>query len=277
MTDAMSPRSPASAAPATDLLAELRSGDPARRDKAVVELRRLMVAHAEGKFGSQSRRVDLDPESLANSVLRAVDAEAAACRNNDQFVARLKIALTHRAFDRKKRKGRDHAALGVDDDSFVDVPDPHPGPIAEVDRHEDLLVDEERLGAFLSVVADAAKDSRVRDLIEFYVVRGLGWSEIAQVLGAGESALKVALSRARGPVLEALFEPLRAEIPPAAWVIAETLLIRRHAVDETCEELHLDREDLERALDESILPAFHTHYGGYAVEMLPRLAGFTRR
>jgi RNA polymerase sigma-70 factor (ECF subfamily) len=96
-------------------------------------------------------------------------------------IARRQLALYHR---RGKAEHRALARLGLE------VPDPDPSFVAEIERRAELAVMRAELGAALEGLSDP-----VRAALELRLVHELPFREVAARLGASEEAVRARVSR----------------------------------------------------------------------------------
>jgi len=257
--------------PSNRLREELLGPGADLRNRAAAQIRETLVQYASNLLGPHRHHVNLDPESIAGSALTPLDADAQSCSNDDHLLARLRMRVWHTMLDRKKRRG--HSAQPLTENP-ADTAD---GPLTSVGELERATIDDERFVAFIERLDAVAASERERDLIHLYVVRALGWSEIAVILEANISAMKVALSRARPRLLAAVTAPLRPTLSAEDWAATDAILVSRVEVATACAVLGLDGAALATTFETRILPAFRDAYGPHGVDCLLRLAGYARR
>ena len=178
-----------------DPAAGARPQAPADRRAVLAE---LMQEHGKAVLGF-CLRVTRDA-ATAEDVTQQVFLEA--YRDLDRFEGRasprtwLFSIASHRCFDALRSEQRRSKRLVVDDEVLSAVEDPAAGPVDGVDRS--------RLGAALDdCLALLSAEVRATVLLRFQT--GLGYRELAEMLGANADALQVRVSRAL-PVLRRCME-----------------------------------------------------------------------
>lgn len=254
---------------------QLLAGSADQRERAAAEIRLLLLRYARTKLADAGHRVHTDPESLVQSVLRAIDRDAEETLDDDHLLARLRTTLWHKFLDR--RKAAKNGLAGLDDGGRpIDPADASAGPSTILDIREHEREADEKFLRFVATLDAAAPSDRVRDVVEHSIIRGRPWREIEAILGVDANTLKVALSRARPTLLAAILEPLRPRLSPEDWAVAEAILLRRLDPTTGAELLGLQREALLESLAERVLPAFHDAYGPLGADRLNALTGWVR-
>jgi len=184
------------AVPAVEGAAEA-TRPPAPVDRRAV-LAKLMQDHGKAVLGF-CVRVTQDA-TMAEDVTQQVFLEAH--RDLGRFEGRssprtwLFSIASHRCFDALRNERRRAKRLVVDDEVLSEVEDPATGPADGVDRS--------RLGAALDdCLALLSPEVRATVLLRFQT--GLGYRELAEMLGANADTLQVRVSRAL-PVLRRCME-----------------------------------------------------------------------
>jgi DNA-directed RNA polymerase specialized sigma24 family protein len=235
-------------------------------DAALLDLRRDLVGWAARELGSMGRRVELDPESIVQSVLAREASRAIEEANDDRHLwSRLRLAVRHKIIDRKRALAR----RGNVEWTF------------DAAAREDATVEEIARDlprrAFGEVVAAAFDDATKRRAIEAVLLEGRGTADVARECGMSDDALRAALSRARPALARELIEPLREFLPADEWRFCQEVVVGRQSIDAAAALVGWTPAEARDRAGDCIVAGLVAVYGPGAATWLPRVLGLRGR
>lgn len=246
-----------------DRLTALRGTDESARAGAIVELHRELVWWARRQLGAAAARVDLDPESIVQSVIARESARAVEAATDDHHLwARLRQAVDHKIIDRRRAAQR-HAMSPLEDVAArvyaaADSPDGLPRAT---------------LG---DVIASVASEPARRKILEAILIEGLTCAEVARANASTEEALRAMLTRARPALLRAVIEPLRTFLAADEWRLCQEIVASRRGIAEAGQILGWSDDEVEQHTGDGIVAGLVAVYGPDIVSWLPRVMGRRR-
>jgi len=263
--------------PDRELLAALQSPDRNRREGAVRKLYNTCRDRAAGALGSgkssRKGRIDLDPESIALSVLgNELSRVPRVCRDDQHVKAYLTNAVKHKIFDRIKSKKGNNPGLNEEFDAHA-ASGPGPASVIEV---ADAVEADTRAFEALSRKMDAACRTREEQImVHEFLIEGKGWSAVAAQVEKKVDAAKVSFHRLRARLLAAAVEPLQQHFTGTEWRMVHSLCIERNSAEKAAELLGCDTAHIKAIFRERVVPLMRTAYGRDGFDVLLRLLGRT--
>ena len=283
-----------------EVLAELRSGDPAREAQALRSLIEHLVAQTSRDLATKRNGVHLQAESVVQRVVmrelyeRADPTSASDPRadgapapqpgkpygkfeNDAHLFGRLRLGIVNRIREilrSPKSKAKQFSQADSDGGGFDPSADQE-GPRTEIARRDwNAHADERNAASRARILAVVSRDEG--ELIELVVFRGLGSEKAGERLGLHADAVRQRMSRHRRRLRDALLAPVRAKLAHNDSLVLEGLLVERREPGELAAEVGLNVESLARRLSELLNGPIAAELGDEGVTYLMRLLGKVR-
>lgn len=283
-----------------EVLAELRSGDPAREAQALRALIEHLVAQTSRDLATKRNGVHLQAESVVQRVVMrelyeraestgaaepAADGNAPSrskrsygqFENDAHLFGRLRLGILNRIREilrSPKSKAKQFSQADSDGGGFDPRADQE-GPRTEIARRDwNAHADERNAASRARILGAVSRDESL--LIELVVFHGLGSEKTGERLGLHADAVRQRMSRHRRRLRDALLTPVRAKLSREDGLILDGLLIERREPSELAAEVGLNVESLARRLSELISGPIANELGDQGVTYLMRLLGKVR-
>lgn len=272
--------------PDIDLLERLRSSDAPTRDAALKEVLDLVARSVSGKLGPKARNIELQPESIAQSVVGAHLKRIVANAESDESVRRNLVGQAHRTMiNRLRRLGaKQRAALewlrlqGVSERDAIAMVSQEfapgsidtAGPSTQAEANEAAALDSvamRRLHALVERTFDSLED---RDLCRFYLIESRGAAEVGNMLGLQPGAIRTRTTRLRAKLGAAVIDAVRDTVPALAMQLAELVFVERASWRDACSSAGIDAANGAAAMRNEILPAIMREFGSEGCRVMLR-------
>lgn len=262
------------------LLSRLRSADESEFRQALEDLTDLLVSQARAELAGKRDRVDVIPESVAQSVIVGELGQLGSLRieNGEHLIGRMRLAIRHKIRTRLRKGGKAGQPIQssqASPNSLTDGASQGPGPgtvVASRDEQQNETTRASKLRQRLL----AGQDPQAQQMIEFCVFRGWDARRAAEHIGCSHDALRARLSRAKKALRTALLDPVRAAVEPQQWAILNGVLIEQIAPSRLSSVLGLTPEELSSSFEDLLSGAVLDELGADGMEVLHRLLGRTK-
>jgi len=216
-----------------ELAQGLRSQDPARVHDSSDKLRRRAVEAARARLGSGSRHVNLDPDSVAMSVLLGdVLCNRDRFQNDDHVLGRVAIAIRNKIIDRRKSP-RAREVHGI--------PEGASGRVPAVGAASEEL----ELATRVCETLEQDLETDDRAILHACVLGDEESQHAANKLGMSAPALRKRLERMRPMLRRRLIALAAPRLTPDERRLVEVLLVERLTPEACARNLGIDEAALQ--------------------------------
>ncbi len=248
-----------------------------RRLKAISKRARRRFPQARAELSGKLDRVDLVPESVAQSVLVGELGQLPDLEINDDehLVGRMRLAIRNKIRTRLRKGGKAGQPVQMSqcpsDRSDVGVAG-GPGPATSVEAVDESVI-VSRKSAALRARLFEGEDQQSQQMIEMCVFRGLDAKRAAEHIGCSHDALRARLSRSKKPLRAKLLEPVREVVQPQEWAILSGVLVEQMSPAKLTGVLGMSAEELADSFEGLLSGVVLEQLGPEGMEVLHRLLG----
>lgn len=259
------------------LLERLRSDEDAEVRQALEDLTDLLVGQARAELAGKRDRVDLVPESVAQSVLVGELGQLPDLRlaDDEHLLGRMRLAIRNKIRTRLRKGGRSgqpvQMSQGSEVRSEVGVAD-GPGPATSVESLDEAKRVSAK-GAEIRARLLDGEDSEAQQMIDVCVFRGWDARRAAEHIGCSHDALRARLSRSKKSLRAKLLEPVRASVEPPEWAILSGVLIEQIQPAKLSNVLGIDPENISKSVEHMVSGVVLERVGLEGIVILHRLLG----
>ena len=260
-----------------NLLDRLRSDQDSEFRQALEDLTDLLVGQARAELSGKLDRVDLVPESVAQSVLVGELGQLPDLDINDDehLVGRMRLAIRNKIRTRLRKGGKAgqpvQMSQGPNERSDVGVAS-GPGPatsVEAVDESDKVSCKSAELRARLL----GGEDQQSKQMIEMCVFRAWDAKRAAEHIGCSHDALRARLSRSKKPLRAKLLEPVRERVEPHEWAILSGVLIEQMSPAKLTGVLGMTPDALSESFERLLSGVVLEQIGPDGMAVLHRLLG----
>ncbi len=263
--------------PQTRVLVDaLSSSDPERFRAAIEELTDQMVVQARAELHGKRDRVDLIPESVAQSVIvHELGNIAQSDYESDEHLAgRLRLAIRNKIRTRLRKGGMRGPAVQSSQlgEHTIEPEASGIGPGTHVSDMDERAAQDERF-ALLHTRLIEGLDPNDQQLVELCVLQNWDARRAAEQTGLSHDAARARLSRMRKQLRAAALEPVRTMVSANEWGIVHACLIERLAPAAICELFGMKPEQVASVIEDVLSGAITSELGPRGIEVLHQLLG----
>ena len=246
-----------------ELISGLRSQDPERVNAAMSNLKRETVLKARARLGASGRHVNLDPDSVAMSVLLGeVVCDLDRIKNDAQLLGRIAIAVRHKIIDRRKSP-RAKEVHGI--------PEGASGPVPTEAASEEL-----ELAGRVREALEQGLDADDRAILHACVLGDEANQHAANKIGISAPALRKRLERMRPMLRQRLVLLTVPRLTPEERRLTELLLVERLTPQACARNLGIDDAELKARIRDLFAERIEPSLGLLGQFALLRLLGQER-